>query len=323
MACDLQRAASRLQQSVGRTGVRTQPLREHRVAGDRLLSQRVPPRVPIALVRNLIEQLLRYGLLERGQHCLFVGLRHFDEQPVVERAPEHRTRPQDVDVLVLEPPEAEEHGLTHGLRKLECVERAPVPARVRLKDLTSVDRLSQHLLEDERVTFRPPMDEGGELRANVLRAQNRRDHLCDLRRRHRLDGDRAGEPAAPPGLDRACQRVEPVELVASVGREQHHAALREAPGRVFEQLTCGAVRPVNVVEDDKQGVRAGPEVEQRDERFEETQPGLSLVTRFRRGLSGPELREHLGQLRDHRAELGAQGAEILFVELGPDRLDER
>ena len=91
--------------------------------------------------RLLVEKLLRNRLLERGQHGLFVRLRHLDEQPVVERAPEHRPRPQDVDVLVVEPPETQEHRLAHGLRELEGVERAPVPARVRLKDLTPVDRL--------------------------------------------------------------------------------------------------------------------------------------------------------------------------------------
>ena len=117
--------------------------------------------------------------------------------------------------------------------------------------------------------------------------------------------------------------MEPVELVASVGREEQHTALREAPGCVLEELTRGAVGPVDVVEDDEQGVRAGPEVEQRDERLEEAQPRLRLVTRFRRGLSLPELREHLGQLRHHRAELGAQRVEVLLVELRPDRLDER
>ena len=225
-------------------------------------------------------------------------------------------------MLAVQPPETEEDGLPHGLRELEGVERAPVPARVRLKDLPTVDRLPQHLLEDERVPFRPLVDEGGELRAHVVGAQDRRDHLRDLRLRHRLDRDRVGEPAAPPGLDGARQRVEPVELVASVGREEQHTALREAPGCVLEELTRGAVGPVDVVEDDEEGVRAGPEVEQRDERLEEAQPRLRLVTRFRRGLSLPELWEHLGQLRHHRAELGAQGVEVLLVELRPDRLDE-
>ena len=132
VACHLQRAASRLQESVGRPGVRTEPLREHGVAGDRLLGQRVPPRVPIARARLLVEKLLRNRLLERRQHGLFVRLRHLDEQPVVERAPEHRSRPQHVDVLVVEPAETQEHGLAHGLRELEGVERAPVPAGVRL-----------------------------------------------------------------------------------------------------------------------------------------------------------------------------------------------
>ena len=323
MAGHLQRTSSGLQESVGRTGVCPEPLREHGVAGDRLLGQRVPPRVPITRARLLVEKLLRNRLLERGQHGLLVRLRHLDEQPVVERAPEHGARPQDVDVLVVEPSETQEYRLAHGLRELEGVERAPVPTRVRLKDLTPVDRLPQHLLEDERVPFRPLVDERGELRADVLRAQDRRDHLRDLRLRHCADRDRLGESATTPGLDGARQRVKPVELVAPVCREQHHPALRETPGCVLEQLTCRAVGPVDVIEDDEQGVRAGPEVEQRDERLEEAQPRLRLVTGLRRRLPLAELREHLGQLRDHRAELGAQGTEILFVELCPDRLDER
>ena len=76
----------------------------------------MPPRVPVAGVPLLVEKLLRNGLLERRLHGLFVRLRHVDEQPVVERAPEHRSGPQDVDVLAVQPPETEEHGLPHGLR---------------------------------------------------------------------------------------------------------------------------------------------------------------------------------------------------------------
>ena len=288
-----------------------------RVAGDRLLGQGVPPRVLIARAPLLVEKLLRNGLLERRQHGLLVRLRHLDEQPVSRTSA--RAPLQPAGRRCARRPAARDGGARSRARSpgAKGIERTPVPAGVRLKDLTAVDRLPQHLLEDERVPFRPLVDEGGELRAHVVGAQDRRDHLRDLRLRHRLDRDRVGEPAAPPGLDGARQRVEPVELVASVGREEQHTALREAPGCVLEELTRGAVGPVDVVEDDEQGLRAGPEVEQRDERLEEAQPRPRLVTRFRRGPALAELWEDLGQLRHHRAELGAQRVEILRVELRP------
>lgn len=63
MAGHLQRAAARLEESVGRSGMRAQPLREHGVAHDRLLGERVPPGIAIARIPLLVEKLLRNGRL--------------------------------------------------------------------------------------------------------------------------------------------------------------------------------------------------------------------------------------------------------------------
>ena len=80
------------------------------------------------------------------------------------------------------------------------------------------------------------MNERGELRADVVGAQDRRNHLGDLRGRHRAYGHRFGEPAAPPGLRGSRQRVEAVELVTSVRSKQHDPTLRETAGQVLEEL---------------------------------------------------------------------------------------
>ncbi len=234
------------------------------------------------------------------------------QQPVVEGAAEHRRGPQHVDVLRVEPAETKQHGLADRLGELEGV--GP-------RDLAAVVRLAQHLLEHERVPLGAGMDRGGELGADVVRAQDRGDHLLGLRERQRLDRDSLGQTAPPPGLDGAREGVGAVELVAPVGGEQHHAAPCESTRGVLEQLAGRAVGPVEVVEDEQLGARVRPEVEQRDEGLEEPQLRLGRVA-GRGGGAVAELREDLRELRDHRSELGAQSARVLLVQPLADRLDE-
>ena len=68
---------------------------------------------------------------------------------------------------------------------------------------------------------------------------------------------------------------------------------------------------------------ARPELEQGDDRLEETELRLSRVAADGRCGSFTELREHLGQLRRHRAEVGAHGGRAFLGEAIPDRFDER
>jgi hypothetical protein len=80
---------------------------------------------------------------------------------------------------------------------------------------------------------------------------------------------------------------------------------------------------MDVVEDQEQRVLARPELEQGDDRLEETELRLSRVAPDCRCGSFAELREHLGQLRHHRAEVGAHGGRVLLGQAVPDRFDER
>ena len=116
----------------------------------------------------------------------------------------------------------------------------------------------QHLLEHERVALRARADEARELGVDLVGVEDRRDHLGQVRRGHRRDRDRLGEARPPPDLNRARQRVAAIELVAPVGGEKHHPALREPPGRVVEELACRAVGPVDVVEDEEQAAVRAP-----------------------------------------------------------------
>jgi hypothetical protein len=50
----------------------------------------------------------------------------------------------------------------------------------------------------------------------------------------------------------------PVDLVASIGGEQHHAAPDETSRRIVEELACRAVSPVDVVEHEEQAAIARP-----------------------------------------------------------------
>src|SRR6266498_6082810 len=99
MARDRRRASGAREEGIGGSRVDPLPLRKNRVARDRLLGESVAPDVAVARVRALLEELLRDGGLESYENDLLVGLGDVDEQSVLERPPEHRGRPQHVDLL--------------------------------------------------------------------------------------------------------------------------------------------------------------------------------------------------------------------------------
>ena len=299
------------------------PLRYDRVTGNRLLGERVAPGVALAGLGLLLEELLRDRGLERGEHAGVVRLRDLEQQVVVERAAQHGGGAQHLDRLRIEPTDAQEHRLADRLGHPQRVDRASSPAGVGLDDLTPVDGLSEHLLEHERVALRALGDEARELRADLLRVQDGRDHLGHVRRGHGGDGDRLRQAGAPPDLHRARQRMPPVELVASVGGQEHHAASREPPRRVVEELARRAVRPVDVVEHEEQASILGPQLQQRHDRLEEPQLRLGGIALRRAGWAVRELREELCQLAGRGPERRAERSRILVGEVVADRLDER
>ena len=311
------------EERIGSAGMDSLALRQDRVARDRLLGEGVAPAVAVARLRALVEKLLRNGGLEGFQHDSLVESRNVHEQAVVERPAEDGGRPQHLDLLCVEPAETEEHRLAHGLRKAERLGRVSLPAGLRLDDLAAVERLTQHLLEHERVTLGTRVDEVRELGAHVVGVEDRRDHLGHVALRHRRHRDRLRQPRSPPGLHRAGQRMAPVDLVASIGGEQHHAALDEAPRGVVEELARRAVRPVDVVEHEEQSAIARPQLEQRHDRLEEPQLGLGGIAGGCRRGAGRELRKQLCQLLGRRPELGSYVGRVPFAEVVSDRFDER
>ena len=80
---------------------------------------------------------------------------------------------------------------------------------------------------------------------------------------------------------------------------------------------------MHVVEHEEQAAILCPELQQRDDRFEEAQLCLGGVAfgRGRRALG--QLREELGQLVGRRPQGRAQGGRILLVQVFSDGLDER
>ena len=123
MPRDSERAPVGAQERVGGPGVDPLPFRNDRVARDRLLRERVAPDVALARLGLLLEEL-RDRRLERGEHGSLVGLGHLEEQPVVERSAEHGGGPQNLDPLGVEPSQAQQHGLAHGLRHPQRLDRA-------------------------------------------------------------------------------------------------------------------------------------------------------------------------------------------------------
>jgi hypothetical protein len=92
------------------------PLRQDRVAGDRLLRECVAPAVVIA-GPFLLQELLTDCLLQSGEDGVLLRFGDVDEQSVLERAPENRRGPQHFDVNRVEPSDAEQHRLAHGIRQ--------------------------------------------------------------------------------------------------------------------------------------------------------------------------------------------------------------
>jgi hypothetical protein len=187
----------------------------------------------------------------------------------------------------------------------------------------TVERLAKHLLEHERVAFGAFVDHGGELRADLLGVEDGSDHLCDLVGRDRLHRHHLSEPRPLPDLDHARQGVSAVQLVASIRREDHDAAVDEPARDVVQQVAGRAVRPVDVVEHEEQRPLPRPVLEQRDDRLEHPQLGVRGVGGGRTRGTVSELREELRQLGGRRAERGPHLARVVLVEVVPDRLDER
>ena len=130
---------------------------------------------------DLFDHLLRDADCERALNDRVRKAGDGEERRVVERPAEHGGGLQDLRLGRIEPREAQQDRVAHRLGNPHLRQRAAIPAVRRAKDVAAVDRLSEHLLEHERISLRPRVHQVAELQPDLLVVEDRRDHLGDLR----------------------------------------------------------------------------------------------------------------------------------------------
>ena len=155
VARDLQGLRAGVHEHVGRAAVDLLAAREHDLVRDGLLRQRVPPPVRGAPGVDLLQQLLRHADRERVVHGRVGNAGDADERGVVERPSQHGRGLEDLDVGRVEAREPQQDRVADGLGNAQLLQAARLPAVIRADDVAAVDRLLEHLLEDEGVSLRP------------------------------------------------------------------------------------------------------------------------------------------------------------------------
>ena len=180
VAGDLQRARAGGGERFGCAPVNLLPPRQHDLVSDCLLRQRVPPAVGRLAAADFLDHLLR----DADRECALndrVGLvGDGDERGVLERSAQYGSGLQDLRLGRIEPCEAHQDRVADRLGNPHRRQRAPIPAVGGAKDVAAIDRLSEHLLEHERVSLRACVHQVAELRADLVVVEDRRDHLGDL-----------------------------------------------------------------------------------------------------------------------------------------------
>ena len=177
---NLQRARAGGGEHLGRARVDLLPPREHDLVGDRLLRERVPPAVGRLAAADFLDHLLRDADCERALHGRVRRAGDGEQRRVVERTAEDGGGLQDLRLGRIEPREAQQDRVADRLGNPHLRQRAAIPAVGGAKDVAAVDRLSEHLLEHERISLRACVHQVAELRPDLVVVEDRRDHLGDL-----------------------------------------------------------------------------------------------------------------------------------------------
>jgi len=298
---NLQRTRAGGGENLGRAPVDLLPPRQHDLVGDRLLCQRVPPAVGGLTATDFFDHLLRDADCERALNGRVRKVGDGDEGRVVERSAEDGSGLQDLRLGRIEPRETQQDRVADRLGNPHLRQRAAIPALRGAEDVAAIDRLSEHLLEHERISLRACVHQVAELRPDLVVVEDRGDHLRDLDLPEGRQCDELRDARSPPGLQQRRERMPAVELVAAVGDEHERARVRQAAGDVVEQLARGSVGPVDVLDDEQQAALACRQREQTDDGLEEAKLGLRRVADGRVGLVAAEEREERRELPPCRA----------------------
>ena len=257
MPGNLQRARAGGGEHVGGAPVDLLPPRQHDLVGDRLLGQRVPPAVGRLTATDFFDHLLRDADCERALHRRVRKAGDGEERRVVERPAEDGGGLQDLRLSRIEPREAQQDRVADRLGNPSPRQRTAIPAVRGAKDVAAVDRLSEHLLEHERISLRACEHQVAELGLDLVDRSRIAAIISPTPAlRERLELDDLGDARASPSLQQWGRRDGGDELVAAVGDEHERPRSSSAGGRVVEQLARGVVGPVDVLDDEQQAALA-------------------------------------------------------------------
>src|SRR6266516_6837508 len=172
-------------QGVGGASVQLLPARGDRVAGDRLLRERMPPPVSSRSAWLLLDELLLEGRIECAMHDFVVHIRDSDQGRIVECSTQHGRGLEDDDDLVVQALEPQPDRVANRGRNAELVDRLSIPASIGPEDVYALERLLEHLFEYKGISLAALAHEPGEVLADVVCIEDRGDdraHLGDGKR---------------------------------------------------------------------------------------------------------------------------------------------
>ncbi len=305
-------------QRVGRSRMQGLPPRQDDVVVDRLACQGVPELVAAAL-RVDVEQLLADECHEGRLDGRDLAAADAGQEIRSDRGAQDRGGLEDLDGRLRQPLDALQDRLADRSRQAQLLDLPSLPASRGAVDVAAVDGVLEQLLEHEGVALATLQEQVAELRADDIAGEDRAHHLGHRRGVEWLELDDGGCRTATPALEDRSQGVPPVQLVATVGRQDHGPGRAQATCQEVEQLAGGSIRPVDVLDDEDEPSVGCFCAEQLEDRLEEAQSGHRVVGCGIGRAGIPELREHRRQVdggwpepiahhgRPHAGEVVAEG----------------
>ena len=303
---DPRAVAARLDAALERAGereVQLGVLARQQVVVDDLAQQRVAEAVQAVLAGD--DQVAGGGLAQRDAQVGRVELAGVGEQRVVGPLGD-REQPQD---------------LLGGLGQALRAEHQRVAQRRRQRG-AAVRARGDQLLGEQRVALRAavqPVDQPGIGR--LVEDVRQLGGELGAGERREVDAAVAGV-ALDLGQQRA-QRMAAVHLVGAVGDDRQHALRRHRAGEEGEERPRRAVRPVDVLEQQQDGLLAAETVEEREQRLEQAAlGGAGDLVRAAHAARDVDLRQQRGQL-DVRGVRQVVDRRVVIARERPQRGDER
>jgi len=194
----------------------------------------------------------RFGLLDDVEQRTGVDLGDLLEQREREGASDDGAGGEHLLGLGPQPLQPATDDEPDALRDVEFVDGDVGPeGPVLVEDLSFLDQVAEHLLDEEGVAFRLVEDGGGELLGGGAPSE-RLEHRRDAAAVEALQGDALQNPCPRQALDRGGERPGDVELDVPIRAHGDHPDLRHHRRHVFDEQQRRLVGPVHVVHHEQQ-----------------------------------------------------------------------